>query len=161
MPYFAGYSLLRSLTREVKIMGVGLISLTIYATDLEKTKQFYEAIGFELHKIQGGWSINYYYFAKLENDLNLNIGLSEPDKIIKENRFKRRFFLLTELGAVFENDIETHFLVFPQDLNIQFIPDIAIGKHVFQCFFFRYFFAVCRDYDIVFFDAGFVRGASR
>src|SRR3989344_1787493 len=50
-------------------------------------KHFYEAIGFELHKIQGGWSINYYYFAKLENDLNLNIGLSEPDKIIKENRF--------------------------------------------------------------------------
>lgn len=65
--------------------GVGLKSLTICTTDLEKTKQFYEAIGFEIHKMQNDWSAYYYYFGWLDNDVSFKIVLSGQEKIIKED----------------------------------------------------------------------------
>lgn len=67
--------------------GVGLRSLTIYCTDLEKTKEFYEVIGLEIHKMQSEWSVYYYYSADLKNDLTLNLIQSGPDKIIKDTSF--------------------------------------------------------------------------
>lgn len=67
--------------------GVDLRSLTIYCTDLEKTKEFYEAIGLKIHKTQSEWSVYYYYSADLGNDLTLNIIQSGQDKIIKNTSF--------------------------------------------------------------------------
>lgn len=67
--------------------GVGLRYLIVYCTDLEKTKEFYEAIGLKVHKMQSDWSYYYYYSADLENDLTLNIILSGSDKIIKDTNF--------------------------------------------------------------------------
>jgi predicted enzyme related to lactoylglutathione lyase len=61
--------------------GVALREISIYCTDLEKTREFYEAIGIELHKISAEWTHRYYYKAILQNSLSLEIRLIENDKI--------------------------------------------------------------------------------
>ena len=55
---------------------VSLRSLTIHCTDLAKTREFYEAIGLELHP-DLGWEGIKRYFTRLEGDLSFNIHLVE------------------------------------------------------------------------------------
>lgn len=64
---------------------VGLRVMTIQCSDLEKSRQFYETIGLELHKFTHEWSGKYYYFSKLEGNLTFNILLAEPGREFDRN----------------------------------------------------------------------------
>ena len=83
---------------------VGLRSITIYCTDLEKTKQFYEAIGLELHKMHSDWSYYYYNFAELENDLTIDIVLADAGKIFSNKNVRSDLvFVVDDVSEILKN----------------------------------------------------------
>lgn len=100
-------------------MSVGLKSLTVYCTDLEKTKQFYEAIGLELHKMQSEWSAYYYYLAKLENNQDIDVVLGNQDMIVEA---KGRYFLTFTVDDVAE------ILKKLESINAQIRAPLVLGR---------------------------------